>query len=80
MSKKSRFTVALLAATALLSTAPAAQALTVGISVAGVGVQTSNVVRIPITSVVPIQSCNNNIAVGLIAVAIDASTTDGCIQ
>ena len=80
MSKKARFTVGLLAATALLATAPAAQALTFGISAAGGGVQTGNVVQIPITSVVPIQSCNNNVVVGLIAVAVDASTTDGCIQ
>ena len=80
MSKKARFTVGLLAATAFLSTASPAWALTFGISVAGGGVQTGSVVRIPITSVVPIQSCNNNIAVGLIAVAADASTTDGCTQ
>lgn len=79
MSKTARFTVALLAATAFLSTAPAAQALTFGFSVAGGGVQTGNAVQIPITSVVPIQSCNN-VAVGLIAVTVDASTTDACIQ
>jgi hypothetical protein len=37
-----------------------------------------NVVQIPITAVVPIQTCNNNVAVGVIGVAVDALTQPGC--
>jgi hypothetical protein len=37
------------------------------------------IVQIPITAVTPIQVCNNNVAAGLIAVAVDALNDDGCI-
>jgi hypothetical protein len=36
------------------------------------------VVQIPITAVAPIQVCNNNVAAGLIGVAVDALTEPGC--
>ena len=41
-------------------------------------VLTGNVVSVPITVVSPVQVCNNNVAAGVIAVAVDALTLKVC--
>jgi hypothetical protein len=48
----------------------------VGASVGGV--VTGNVVQLPVTAVVPIQVCSNNVAAGLAAVAVNALSGQGC--
>jgi hypothetical protein len=80
LSKKARLTVAMLVTIVTIALAPAAQALTVATQLSGVGFQTGNNVSIPITAIVPIQSCNNNVALGVIAVSVDATTGSGCLQ
>ena len=46
----------------------------------GNGVMTGNNVQIPITSVAPIQLCNNNVAAGVIAVPLGAASNTACQQ
>lgn len=74
-------TAALVAGMAtLLALSPAAHAQTtvkVGASVGGV--VTGNVVQLPITAVVPIQVCSNNVAAG-VAVAVNVLSGNGCAQ
>jgi hypothetical protein len=63
---------ALIASAAFCAMAPSAHAAVVTLGVSGGGgVLSGNVVRLPITSVGPIQTCNNNLA-GLVAVRVDA--------
>jgi hypothetical protein len=73
-------TAALVAGVAtILALSPAAHAETtvkVGASVGGV--VTGNIIQLPITAVVPIQVCNNNVAAGLIAVSVNALSGQGC--
>ena len=45
----------------------------------GSGILAGNVVQIPVTAIVPIQVCNNNVAAGLIAVSIDVLGAKACI-
>jgi hypothetical protein len=65
-------TALLFALTLALSFAPAANA------------QSANTdpspIQIPITVVAPIQTCNNNVAAGVIGVPVDALTPLDCIQ
>lgn len=46
----------------------------------GTGVMTGNVVQVPINPTAPIQLCNNNVAVGLIAVPAGALNSTPCLQ
>jgi hypothetical protein len=43
------------------------------------GVLSGNVIQIPVTFVIPVQACDNNVAAGLVAVAVDASHAGFCI-
>lgn len=45
---------------------------------AGDGILAGNVIQIPITALVPIQICNNNVAAGVVAVAVDVLVTGTC--
>lgn len=69
---KRTWPAALIASAAFCALAPSADAavLTLGVRGGG-GVLAGNVVRLPITSVGPIQLCNNNLT-GLVAVHVDA--------
>jgi hypothetical protein len=83
--------IALAAALAATASTATAQATVIAGASASVGIQPTvtagvsangvlagNVIQIPVTAVTPIQVCNNNVAAGVIAVAVDALTSQLC--
>ena len=79
--KRSWCAVLFAAAATLGGTVPPARAeTTVQVGISGIGVTAGAVVQIPVTAIVPIQTCNNNLAIGLIAVTVDAYTGSTCFQ
>ena len=77
-----RWSAALVAtAAALIATAPVAHAEPIAqVGVSGSGIIGGNVVQIPVTAIVLIQVCNNNIVAGLIAVSVDVLGVSACIS
>jgi hypothetical protein len=63
---------------AVPTTAAAQPLVTAQVSLSGV--LTGNVVQIPLTAIVPIQVCNNNVTAGVIAVSVDALGVKVCTQ
>jgi hypothetical protein len=77
--RKRMWCAGLVATAATLGATPSASAqTTVQVGVSGIGVLAGAGVQLPVTAIVPIQTCNNNVAAGLIGVVVGVSSGSAC--